>query len=111
MPQATTIVSHSLKRDALDFSAVGGALVVAQLLALGASMLVARFAGATVFGQFTAFITILALVATVGNALDATFIRLSGQLTSLADHAHERHAHLNREARLRCADGIGRTGL
>lgn len=100
----------SLRRDAVDFGAVGAAVVVAQLFALGTNMVVARIAGPTVFGQFTAFITILALVTTVGNALDATFIRLSGRLASGADLATERIVHLVAKlcyAALMAAVGLG----
>ncbi len=56
---------------------MSGALGVTRLLALGSSVLVARLAGAEVFGEFTLFMVIFVIATTSGGALETTFIRFA----------------------------------
>ncbi len=56
---------------------MSGALGVTRLLALGSSVLVARLAGAEVFGEFTLFVVIFVIATTIGGTLETTFIRFA----------------------------------
>jgi len=68
---------RSLKVNVINLVFVSSGFGATRLLALGISVLVARLAGAEVFGEFTLFMAVLVIASTIGENLDTTFMRFA----------------------------------
>ncbi len=84
-----------LKGHTLNLAFVSGAVGVTRLLALGSSVLVARLAGAEVFGEFTLFMVIFVIATTIGGTLDTTFIRFASSPGAQGEEARHYAVHIS----------------
>jgi len=66
---------HGLKARSVDMVIVVSGIGVVKIFAFLTAILVARFAGAATFGEYSLFMTVFVLVSEMPTALDVAFIR------------------------------------
>jgi O-antigen/teichoic acid export membrane protein len=69
---------HGAWARSLDMAVVVGGIGLARILAFVTAVLVARFAGAATFGEYSLFTTVFVLVSEMPAALDTAYIRNAG---------------------------------
>ena len=84
-----------LKGHTINLAFVSGSLGVTRLLALGSGVLVARLAGAEVFGEFTLFMVIFVMATTIGAALETVFIRFASSPGAEGEEASHYAVHIS----------------
>ena len=66
---------HGLRARTVDMVIVASGIGVVRILAFATAVLVARFAGAETFGEYSLFATVFVFVSEVPSAFDTVFIR------------------------------------
>ena len=69
-----------VKKQFFDLGITLFGLVAARGFALLSSILIARFSGASTFGEYSFFISIFIILSEIPNAIDTTFIRFSNKI-------------------------------